>query len=84
MTEPSVPPGAGKSPVPVGVAAAEADPSAVGGIYVPEAAGETDAAAQLSDATCIVVEAITMGRRSCHITESTSIPVWKVILSDRY
>ena len=55
VTEPSVPPGAGKSPVPVGVAAAEADPSAVGGIYVPEAAGETDAAAQLSDATCIVV-----------------------------
>ena len=35
--------------------ASEADPSAVGGIYVPEAAGETDAAAQLSDATCIVV-----------------------------
>lgn len=55
VTEPSVPPGAGKSPVPVGVAAAEADPSAVGGIYVPEAAGETDAAAQLSDVTCIVV-----------------------------
>lgn len=55
VTGPSVFPGAKKSGSPTMVPAAESDPLSVTGIYTPEAAAESDPAAQLTAATCIVV-----------------------------
>lgn len=55
VTAPSVFAGAQKSAEPVKVTAAEPDPASVAGICLPESAAESDPAAQLSEATCIVV-----------------------------
>ena len=55
VTAPSVFAGAQKLADPVKVTAAEPDPASVAGICLPESAAESDPAAQLSEATCIVV-----------------------------
>lgn len=54
-TVPSVFAGAVKSQSPVVTETSEPDPVSVAGIYVPEADEVADAAARLTDATCIVV-----------------------------
>lgn len=53
--QPSVFAGAVKSQSPVVTETSEPDPVSVAGIYVPEADEVADAAARLTDATCIVV-----------------------------
>ena len=55
VTVPSVFAGAVKSQSPVVTETSEPDPVSVAGIYVPEADEVADAAARLTDATCIVV-----------------------------
>ena len=55
VTAPSVFAGAVKSQSPVVTETSEPDPVSIAGIYVPEADGVADAAARLTEATCIVV-----------------------------
>lgn len=55
VAAPSVFAGAVKSQTPIVTTAGEPDPVSIAGIYLPEADGETDPSAQLTEATCIVV-----------------------------
>ena len=55
VAAPSVFAGAVKSQTPIVTTAGEPDPVSIAGIYLPEADGETDPSAQLTEATRIVV-----------------------------